>query len=130
MDKKQHQKPDSNQVSDAPSADARTVQADGPKAATSKDRILALAKDQALGESFGTLLYMTALVDSAGKPLVPNSKEERLSWDGYRRGLISALLCVAMHEQQCAPKAAALLVNSLLDQARAILRTFRPEGEA
>lgn len=95
-----------------------------------KARIFALAQNQNLSESFGALLHLVAVMDCGGRPLVPNSEDERLSWDSYRRGLISALFCVVMHEQQCAPTAAALRVNSLLDQARAILRTVRPEGEA
>lgn len=96
-----------------------------------KARIFALAQDQNLSKSCGALLHLVALMDSGGWPLVPNSEEERTSWEGYRRGLISALLCVAMHERQCAPAAAALLVSSLLDQAKAILRNpVRPNGEA
>jgi hypothetical protein len=118
-----------HQVSATPSADAHTTEAAVPKAISPKGRILALAHDQNLSESFGAVLYLVAVMDS-GKPLVPNSEEERLSWVGYRRGHLSALLCMAMHEQQCVPTAAAILVSSLLDQARAILCTSRPEGEA
>lgn len=96
-----------------------------------KVRIFALAQDQNLSKSFGALLHLVAAMDSGGRPPVPNSEEEAMSWEGYRRGLISALLCVAMHERQCAPAAAALLVSSLLDQARAILRNpVRPKSEA
>lgn len=94
-----------------------------------KARILALAHDQNLSESYGALLHVVALLDSGDKPLTPNSDDERLNWEGYRRGLISALLCMAMHERQCAPAAAAILVQSLLDKARAILRTSQPESE-
>jgi hypothetical protein len=100
-----------------------------PMTATPKARILALAKDQNLSESFGAVLHLVAFMDS-GKPLVPDSEEERLSWAGYRRGHLSALLCMAMHEQQCVPTDAVVLVSSLLDKARVILRPSRPEGEA
>jgi hypothetical protein len=124
-----NQETDANQVSTVLSADSHTTEAAGPDAASRKGRILALAHDQNLSGSFGAVLHLVALMDS-GKPLVPNSEEERLSWAGYRRGHLSALLCLAMHERQCAPKDAALLVHSLLDKARAILRTVRPEGEA
>jgi hypothetical protein len=97
---------------------------------TPKGRILALVHDQNLSEGFGAVLHQVALLDSGTDPLTPNSEDERLSWDGYRRGLVSALLCLAMHEQRCAPKDAALLVHLLLDQARETMRTVRPEGEA
>lgn len=106
------------------------IRADAPNADSPKARILALAQDKNLNESFGAVLHLVAVMDS-GKPLVPCSEEERLSWEGYRRGLVSALLCVAMHEKQCAPAAAAILVRSLVDKARAILRSpSRPGGEA
>ena len=106
------------------------IQADGPTATTPKPRVLALAQDKNLNESFGAVLHLVAVMDSR-KPLVPCSEEERTSWEGYRRGLISALLCVTTHEQRCAPAAAALLVQSLLDKARAILRSSsQSEGEA
>ena len=124
-----HQKADPSQVSVVHSANTSATGAAGLNVATPKDRIFALAQDKNLSESLGAVLHAVALLDS-GKPSIPNSEDERLSWDGYRRGLISALLCVAMHEQQCAPKDAALLVHSLLDQAGAILRTARPENEA
>lgn len=101
------------------------LMADSPKT-----RIFALAHEQNLSESFGSLLNLVAAMYCDGRPLVPDSEDERLSWAGYQRGLISALLCMAMHEQQCAPTAAALLVRSLLDQARSVMGTFRPEGEA
>jgi len=65
-----------------------------------------------------------------GQPLVPKSEEERLTWDGHMQGLVSALHCVTLHEWQCAPDAAAEIVDSLLGQARSILRTVRPEREA
>lgn len=100
-----------------------------PMITTPKGRILALAKDQNLSESFGAVLHLVAVMDS-GTPLVPDSEEERLSWAGYRRGHTSALLCMAMHEQQCAPTDAVVLVSSLLDKAWAILRSVRPESEA
>ena len=124
-----NQKADPRQVSAAHSTDENTKEACGVEATTSKARILALAHDKNLSESFGVLLHLVAVMDS-GKPLVPDSEEERLSWAGYRRGHLSVLLCMAMHEQQCVPTAAVVLVSSLLDQARVILRTVRTEGEA
>lgn len=106
------------------------IRADASTATTPKARILALVKDQNLSESFAAVLHLVTVMDS-GKPLVPSSEDERTNWEGYRQGLISALLCLAMHEQQCAPAAAVILVRSLEDKARAILRSSsRPEGEA
>lgn len=105
------------------------LRAEGSKAASSKARIFALVQDKNLSESFAAVLHLVAVMDT-GSPLTPKSEEERTSWEGYRRGLISALLCVAMHEQQCAPAAAAVLVSLLLDKARAILCTTPNDGEA
>ena len=131
MNKRPCQKADVNQVSAAHSAaDSHTIQAGGPKATTPKGRILALANDLNLSGSYGALLHMAAVMDSGTGPLVPNTEEERLTWDGHMRGLVSALHCVTLHEWQCAPDAAAEIVDSLLGQARSILRTVRPEREA
>jgi len=106
-----HQKVDPRQVSAVLSADTSATGATRLNVATPKDRILTLAQDKNLSESLGAVLHAVALLDS-GKPSIPNSEDERLSWDGYRRGLISALLCVARHGQQCARKDAGLLLHS------------------
>ena len=95
-----------------------------------KERIFDLAGRHGLSESYGALLHLVALMDSDGGPLVPSSEEEGTSWDGYWRGLISALLCVAMHEQQSAPAVAGMVVRALLDEARAILQRPAPGSGA
>lgn len=130
MNKRLCQKTDPNQVSAVHSvADSHTVRAGGPKATTPKGRILALANDLNLSESYGVLLHMAASLDSGTGPLVPKSEKERLTWDGHMQGLVSALHCVTLHERQCAPDAAAEIVDSLLGQAKSILRTARPERD-
>ena len=131
MNRSRCQKSDPDQVSDAHSAaDSYTIRAGGPTATTPKDRILALANDLNLSESGGALLHMAAVMDSGSGPLVPKSEEERLTWDGHMQGLVSARHCVTLHERQCTPEAAAEIVDSLLGQARTILRTVRPERES
>lgn len=131
MNKRSYQKADVNQVSAAHSAaDSHTIQAGGPKATSPKGRILALANDLNLSESYGALLHMAAVMGSGAAPLVPKSEKERLTWDGHMQGLVSALHCVILHERQCAPDAAAEIVDSLLGQAGSILRNVRPELEA
>lgn len=131
MNKRPCQKADPNEVSAVDSvADSHTNRAGGPKATTPKGRILALANDLNLSESYGALLHMAAVMGSGAAPLVPKSEKERLTWDGHMQGLVSALHCVILHERQCAPDAAAEIVDSLLGQARSILRNVRPEPEA
>ncbi|WP_370382358.1 hypothetical protein [Catenulispora sp. GAS73] len=89
---------------------------------TPKSRIHALANRLYLSDSYGALLHLTALMDSDPRTLVPKSEEERLSWEGHMLGLVSALHCVAMHEQQWEPHIASEIVDSLLNQARYILQ--------
>lgn len=99
---------------------------------TPKSRIFALATTLDLTESYGALLHMTAVMDSDPNTLQPKTEEERTVWDGHILGLISALHCVAMHEQGFEPEVAAEIVDSHLNMARAILQAPRPgsEGES
>lgn len=96
---------------------------------TTKSRVIALARRLDLSESYGVLLYMTAVMDSEPSTLVPKSEEERLTWDGHVHGLVSALHCIAMHEQQYEPNVAAEIVDSLLNQARYLVQKPAPGSE-
>lgn len=89
---------------------------------TPKARVIALAQGLNLSTSYGALLYMAALVDGEPSTLLPKSEEERFVWDGHLLGLISALHCVAMHEQHFDPSVVGEIVDSQLMQARYILR--------
>ena len=100
-----------------------------PVTQTPKARILAVAKSADFSDSFGALLHMTALLISDPKTLVPKTEEERSAWGGHLDGLHAALLCLARHEQQCAPEAAAETVGSLLNRARTILQDSAPGSE-
>lgn len=91
-----------------------------------KARVIALAKRLDLSDSCGALLYMTAVMESDGKTLIPKTEEERLTWDGHMYGLVAALHCIAMEEQQYDPEVAAEIVGSLLDQARYLLQKPAP----
>lgn len=100
-----------------------------PMTKTPKARILALAQSADFSDSFGALLHMTALLISDPKTLVPKTEEERSAWGGHLDGLHAALLCLARHEQQCAPEVAAETVGSVLSRARAILQESAPGSE-
>ena len=85
--------------------------AESGKAAT-----LGRVLEEGYTDSYGTLLHLTAVMGSDPKGL-RSTNEELIEWRGHFNGLKAALLCLAMHEQQIAPKEAALAVSRHIEDA-------------
>lgn len=83
--------------------------------------VLERLADQGFSNSYGSLLFLAALVGTDTEQLDPKSDEERFEWRGHVKGLQSALLCVAMYEHGLDPELAGLVVMTHVDEAMAII---------
>lgn len=82
-----------------------------------KSVILSRLAAEGFSASYGALLFQVALVGTDAETLEPESDEEHFEWRGHLSGLRSALMCVAMHEVELDPEAAAAAVRKHLEDA-------------
>lgn len=68
-------------------------------------------------DSYGALLYLTAVMGSDADALAPASAGEENEWRGHLKGLRAALLCLAMHERRAEPEEVALVVGRHIEDA-------------
>lgn len=85
---------------------------DSTKTAT-LDRIM----KEGYTDSYGRLLYLTAVMGSDPEALGPKSAEELAEWRGHLKGLRAALFSLAMHERRLDPEAAVRVVGQHLEHA-------------
>lgn len=76
-----------------------------------KDKILKRVNEEGHTDSYGTLLYLAAVMGFDPMALGPDSSLELASWSGHLDGLRSSLLCLAMYERQIGPEKAAEIVD-------------------
>ena len=85
-------------------------------AESAKDKILKRIGEEGHTDSYGTLLYLAAVMGFDPMALGPNSCVELATWSGHFDGLRASLLCLAMYERNIGPEKAAEVVNQhLLD---------------
>jgi hypothetical protein len=81
-------------------------------AAAAKSLIADTVVKQGYSASYSELLYMVSLLGPNPVLLGPVSEEELVDWNGYSKGLRSALTCLAMFERALEPEAAVRVVNA------------------
>lgn len=90
-----------------------------------KNKILKRVNEEGHTDSYGTLLYLAAVMGSDPKALSPTSLLEFTRWSGHLDGLRSSLLCLAMYERQLGPEEAAEVVDLHVLDA---MDDLRPSG--
>lgn len=76
-----------------------------------KNKILKRVNEEGHTDSYGTLLYLAAVMGSDPEALGPASPLEFTRWSGHLDGLRSSLLCLAMYERRLGPEEAAEVVD-------------------
>ncbi|NUR02640.1 MAG: hypothetical protein HOY79_40750 [Streptomyces sp.] len=89
---------------------------------TAKSSTISRVTEEGYISSYGTLLYLTASMGPEPRHLEPDTPMELAVWHGHFQGLRAALLCLAMHERQLAPKAAAQWSRRLALESGAVTR--------
>ncbi|NUR93782.1 MAG: hypothetical protein HOV67_00845 [Kribbellaceae bacterium] len=82
-----------------------------------KTAILNRIKAEGYSGSYGELLCLTAAMGTDPKTLDPETEAELIRWEGHFEGLMAALHCLVMHEQNIQPEKAALVVDSHITDA-------------
>ncbi|MBS2546920.1 hypothetical protein KGQ19_08555 [Catenulispora sp. NL8] len=99
-------------------------------AESAKDRILKRVNEEGHTDSYGTLLYLAAVMGFDPTALGPESSVELTVWSGHFDGLRASLLCLAMYERGIEPKKAAEVVNQHIADAMVDLGPDGNAGEA
>lgn len=92
-----------------------------------KDRILNRVNEEGHTDSYGTLLYLAAVMGFDPMALGPKSSAELTAWTGHFEGLRSSLLCLAMYERNIEPEKAAEVVDQHIADA---VVDLEPNGTA
>lgn len=82
-----------------------------------KAAILNRVVEEGYTDSYGALLYLTAIMSADPKSLRPRTDVELASWGGHFGGLRASLLCLVMHEKELEPDAAASVVEAHISGA-------------
>ena len=90
-----------------------------------KDKILRRVNEEGHTDSYGTLLYLAAVMGFDPMALGPDNSVELTAWSGHLDGLRSSLLCLAMYERRIGPEMAAKVVNQHILDA---MDDLRPSG--
>lgn len=90
-----------------------------------KDKIFKRVNEEGHTDSYGTLLYLAAVMDCDPMALSPDSALELATWSGHLDGLRSSLLCLAMYERRIGPEKAAEVVDQHILDA---IDDLRPGG--
>lgn len=80
-------------------------------AESAKDKILKRVTEEGHTDSYGTLLYLAAVMGFDALAIGPETTLELTTWSGHFEGLRASLLCLAMYERQLAPESAAEAVD-------------------
>ncbi|MEZ0109292.1 membrane associated rhomboid family serine protease [Catenulispora sp. EB89] len=97
---------------------------------SAKDRILERIMEEGHTDSYGTLLYLVAVIGVDPMALGPANSVELTTWSGHLDGLKGSLLCLAMYERKSTPQKAAETVDRHLVEAAADLRRGDSAGSA
>jgi len=81
---------------------------------SAKDRILGRITEQGHTDSYGTLLYLAAVMGIDPIALDPDNPVELNTWSGHLDGLRASLLWLAIYERGITPEEAADVVNQHL----------------
>lgn len=87
-----------------------------------KNKILRRVNEEGHTESYGTLLYLAAVMGLDPTALGPANSLEFTAWAGHLDGLRSSLLCLAMYERQLGPEEVAEVVDQHILDAMNDLR--------
>ena len=96
-------------------------------AESAKDKILKRVIEEGHTGSYGTLLYMAAVMGFDPRTLGPISRLELTIWNGHFAGVRASLLCLARYERKLEPENAAKVVNQHLEDA---IKDLSPDGTA